>query len=148
TPIDEGKCSGRNWLENYWLNLKVTVTPTDELVSLQQELLQKKKITPKNKLMETVVKDPVIEVQDMEIEEIQTSQLEQQQVNRDINWYQQKILQYKEENKCSLRDMAKEIEISPSNLSKLLIGKRKRLSEETHNKLDKWIERQEVVNLL
>ena len=42
TPIDEGKCSGRNWLENYWLNLKVTVTPTDELVSLQQELLQKK----------------------------------------------------------------------------------------------------------
>ena len=26
TPIDEGKCSGRNWLENYWLNLKVTVT--------------------------------------------------------------------------------------------------------------------------
>ncbi|MEC2745700.1 hypothetical protein P9Z56_29160 [Bacillus cereus] len=148
TPIDEGKCSGRNWLENYWLNLKVTVTPTDELVSLQQELLQKKKITPKNKLMETLVKDPVIEVQDMETEEIQVSQLEQQQVNRDINWYQQKILQYKEENKCSLRDIAKEIEISPSNLSKLLTGKRKRLSEETSNKLDKWIERQEVVSLL
>ncbi|WP_436867115.1 hypothetical protein [Bacillus fungorum] len=109
---------------------------------------KKKKITPKNKLMETLVKDPVIDVQDMETEEIQTPQLEQQQVNRDINWYQQKILQYKEENKCSLRDFAKEIEISPSNLSKLLTGKRKRLGEETHNKLDKWIERQEIVNLL
>ncbi|MFD6843415.1 hypothetical protein ACFWCE_26550, partial [Bacillus cereus] len=57
-------------------------------------------------------------------------------------------LQYKEENKCSLRDIAKEIEISPFNLSKLLTGKRKRLSEETHNKLDKWIERREGVNFL
>ncbi|MED2635194.1 helix-turn-helix transcriptional regulator, partial [Bacillus thuringiensis] len=145
TPIDERKCSGRNWLENYWLNLKVTVTPTDELVSLQQELLQKKKIAPKNKLIETLAKETVIEVQE---EDIQPLQLNQQQVNKDINWYQQKILQYKEENKCSLRDIAKEIGISPSNLSKLLTGKRKRLSEETYNKLDKWIERQEVVNLL
>lgn len=79
----------------------------------------------------------------MKREEIETPQLNQQQVNKDINWYQQKILQYKEENKCSLRDIAKEIEISPFNLSKLLTGKRKRLSEETHNKLDKWIERRE-----
>ncbi|MDF9504277.1 helix-turn-helix transcriptional regulator [Bacillus cereus] len=148
TPIDEMKCSGRNWLENYWLNLKVTVTPTDELVSLQQELLQKKKIIPKNKLMGTLVKESVIEVQDMGKEDVQPLQLNQQQKNKDINWFQQKILQYKEENKCSLRDMAKEIEVSPSNLSKLLTGKRKRLSEETRNKLDKWIERQEVVNLL
>nr|WP_255289011.1 helix-turn-helix domain-containing protein [Bacillus thuringiensis] len=124
------------------------MTPTDELVSLQQELLQKKKIAPKNKLMGSLVKKPVIEVQDPETEEIQPTQLNQQQVNKDINWYQQKILEYKEENKSSLRDIAKEIDISPSNLSKLLTGKRKRLSEETHNKLDKWIERQEVVNLL
>ena len=84
----------------------------------------------------------------METVEIQSSRLEQEQVNRDINWYQQNILLYKEENKSSLRDIAKEIDISPSNLSKLLTGKRKRLSEETRNKLDKWIERQEVVNLL
>ena len=56
TPLDEDKCSGRNWLNEYWLNLKVTITPTDELVSLQQELLQKKKNTSKNKLQETLVK--------------------------------------------------------------------------------------------
>nr|WP_254907418.1 helix-turn-helix domain-containing protein [Bacillus thuringiensis] len=98
--------------------------------------------------MGSLVKKPVIEVQDPETEEIQPTQLNQQQVNKDINWYQQKILEYKEENKSSLRDIAKEIDISPSNLSKLLTGKRKRLSEETHNKLDKWIKRQEVVNLL
>ncbi len=35
----------------------------------------------------------------METEEIKSAQLEHQQVNRDINWYQQKILQYTEENK-------------------------------------------------
>ncbi|BCC21101.1 hypothetical protein BKK39_28575 [Bacillus cereus] len=57
------------------------------------------------------------------------------------NWYQQKICQYKYENKCNLRDREKEIEISPLNFSKLLTGKIKRLSEETRNKLGKWIER-------
>jgi DNA-binding Xre family transcriptional regulator len=57
------------------------------------------------------------------------------------NWYQQKICQYKYENKCNLRDREKEIEISPLNFSKLLTGKKKRLSEETRNKLGKWIER-------
>lgn len=147
-PLDEDKCIGRNWLNEYWLNLKVTITPTDELVSLQQELLQKKKNTSKNKLLETLVKEPVLEVLDMATEEIQVPQINLQQTRKDINWYQQKIIHYKEENECSLRDLAKEIEISPSNLSKLLTGKRKRLSDETKNKLDKWIERQEVVNLL
>ncbi|ACK98521.1 MULTISPECIES: helix-turn-helix domain-containing protein [Bacillus cereus group] len=148
TPIDEEKCSGRNWLVDYWLNLKVTITPTDELVTLQQELLQKKKIAPKNNLLTTLVKEPELEVLSMETEEILAPQMNLQQTNKDIDWYQQKIIHYKEENKCSLRDIAKEIEISPSNLSKLLTGKRKRLSDETKNKLDKWIERQEVVNLL
>ncbi|KAA0780893.1 hypothetical protein [Bacillus sp. TE8-1] len=84
----------------------------------------------------------------MKTEEIQTPQLNQQQVNKYINWYQQKILQYNEENRCSLRDIGKEIELFPSNLSKLLTGKRKSLSGETRNKLEKRIERQEVVNLL
>ncbi|HFK1765750.1 TPA: helix-turn-helix domain-containing protein [Bacillus mobilis] len=148
TPLDEDKCSGRNWLNEYWLNLKVTITPTDELVSLQQELLQKKKITPKNKLLGTLVKEPALEALDIAREEIQVPQNNLLQTSKDINWYQQKIIHYKEENECSLRDLAKEIEISPSNLSKLLTGKRKRLSDETKNKLDKWIERQEVVNLL
>ncbi|MES5896652.1 helix-turn-helix transcriptional regulator [Bacillus cereus group sp. RP43] len=87
--------------------------------------------------MGTLVKEPAVESQDMETEEFQPPQLNQQQINKDINWYQQKILHYKEENKCSLRDIAKGIEISPSNLSKLLTGKRKRLSEETRNKFDK-----------
>ncbi|PEB54645.1 hypothetical protein COO03_04675 [Bacillus sp. AFS098217] len=148
TPIDEDKCVGRNWLENYWLNLKVTITPTDELVTLQQELLQKKKIAPKNKIIETPVKEQILEGIGTVVEEIRPLQLNQQQENKEISWYQQRIMEYKDENKASLRDIAKEIEISPSNLSKLLTGKRKRLSDETRNKLDKWIKRQEVVNLL
>lgn len=35
-----------------------------------------------------------------------------------------------------------------NSVREMLSGKRKRLNEDTKNKLDKWIERQEVVNLL
>ncbi|MBS7718633.1 hypothetical protein KIN07_12105, partial [Vibrio cholerae] len=30
--IDEEKCKGKNWFENYWLKLKVIISPTNELV--------------------------------------------------------------------------------------------------------------------
>ncbi|QEL82915.1 XRE family transcriptional regulator (plasmid) [Bacillus sp. JAS24-2] len=146
--IDEDKCIGRNWLENYWLNLKVTITPTDELVKLQQELVQKKKLPLKNKVIESPIEKKVIEGSGrIEVKPL-SIQLDSHENIKEISWYKQMILQYKDENKSSLRDIAREIDISPSNLSKLLTGKRKKLSEETKKKLDKWIERQEVVNLL
>ncbi len=60
----------------------------------------------------------------------------------------EKMNTYKEKNNKSIRELAKEIDISYSTLSRMLSGKRKRLNDDTKNKLDKWIERQEVMNLL
>ncbi|PGT83119.1 hypothetical protein COD17_24950 [Bacillus thuringiensis] len=71
-----------------------------------------------------------------------------QEAPNSIEFYIEKMNTYKEKNKKSIRELAKEIDISYSTLSRMLSGKRKRLNDDTKNKLDKWIERQVVVNLL
>ncbi len=40
--IDEEKCKGKSRFENYWLKLKVIISPTNDLVKLQKELITKK----------------------------------------------------------------------------------------------------------
>lgn len=91
-------------------------------------------------VIEMEEKQPVIEEQLISI-------LNQEILNS-IEFYIQKMNTYKEKNNKSIRELAKEIEISYSTLSRMLCGKRKRLNDHTKIKLDKWIERQEVVNLL
>lgn len=91
-------------------------------------------------VIEMEEKQPVIEEQPISI-------LNQETLNS-IEFYIEKMNTYKEKNNKSIRELAKEIEISYSTLSRMLFGKRKRLNDNTKSKLDKWIERQEVVNLL
>ncbi|SMD41331.1 hypothetical protein SAMN06272738_6054 [Bacillus sp. JKS001846] len=68
-----------------------------------------------------------------------------QEIPNSIEFYIEKMNTYKEKNNKSIRELAN---ISYSTLSRMLSGKRKRLNDDTKNKLDKWIERQEVMNLL
>ncbi|WP_242285116.1 helix-turn-helix transcriptional regulator [Bacillus cereus group sp. BfR-BA-01394] len=138
--IDEEKCKGKNWFENYWLKLKVIISPTNELVKLQQELITKKSKQQSPLIIEIEEKAPVIEEKPINI-------LNQETPNS-IEFYIEKMNAYKEKNNKSIRELAKEIDISYSTLSRMLSGKRKRLNDDTKNKLDKWIERQEVMNLL
>ncbi|MEH7028111.1 hypothetical protein [Bacillus wiedmannii] len=138
--IDEEKCKGKNWFENYWLKLKVIISPTNELVKLQQEL-----ITKKNKQQVPLVIE--MEEKPQVIEEKPVSILNQE-IPNSIEFYIEKMNTYKEKNNKSIRGLAKEIDISYSTLSRMLSGQRKRLNDDTKNKLDKWIERQEVMNLL
>ncbi|MES5894121.1 hypothetical protein QCI75_14660 [Bacillus cereus group sp. RP43] len=91
-------------------------------------------------VIEMEEKQPVIEEQPISI-------LNQEILNS-IEFYIEKMNTYKEKNNKSIRELAKEIEISYLTLSRMLCGKRKRLNDDTKIKLDKWIERQEVVNLL
>ncbi|PEV36746.1 hypothetical protein COK37_30660 [Bacillus thuringiensis] len=140
TGIDEEKCKGKNWFENYWLKLKVIISPTNELVKLQQELITKKNKQQIPLVIDVEEKMPVI--QDKPINILN------QEITNSIEFYIEKMNTYKEKNNKSIRDLAKEIEISYSTLSRILSDKRKRLNDDTKNKLDKWIERQEVVNLL
>ncbi|MCW9134148.1 helix-turn-helix transcriptional regulator [Bacillus paramycoides] len=138
--IDEEKCKGKNWFENYWLKLKVIISPTNELVKLQQEL-----ITKKSKQHVPLV----IEMEEtLSVIEEKPIRILNQEIPNSIEFYIEKMNTYKEKNNKSIRELAKEIEISYSTLSRMLSGKRKRLNDDTKIKLDKWIERQEVVNLL
>ncbi|MEC2467107.1 helix-turn-helix transcriptional regulator, partial [Bacillus cereus] len=138
--IDEEKCKGKNWFENYWLKLKVIISPTNELVKLQQELITKKSKQHAPLVIEMEEKPPVIEEQPISIVN--------QEPPNSIEFYIEKMNTYKEKNNKSIRELAIEIDISYSTLSRMLSGKRKRLNDDTKNKLDKWIERQVVVNLL
>ncbi|SCC24179.1 PXO-14-like conserved protein [Bacillus cereus] len=138
--IDEEKCKGKNWFENYWLKLKVIISPTNELVKLQQELITKKSKQQAPLVIEMEERPPVIEEKPISIPN--------QEIPNSIEFYIEKMNTYKEKNNKSIRELAKEIDISYSTLSRMLSGKRKRLNDDTKNKLDKWIERQEVMNLL
>lgn len=120
--------------------LNVIISPTNELVKLQQELISKKNKQQIPFIIEIEEKQPAI-VED------KISILNQDNPNR-IEFYIEKMNTYKEKNNKSIRELAKEIEISYSALSRMLSGKRKRLNEETKGKLDKWIERQGIANLL
>ncbi|MGH0618469.1 helix-turn-helix domain-containing protein [Bacillus cereus] len=139
--IDEEKCKGKNWFENYWLKLKVIISPTNELVKLQQELITKKSKQQAPLVIEMEEQPPVIEEKPISI-------IPEQEIPNSIEFYIEKMNTYKEKNNKSIRELAKEIDISYSTLSRMLSGKRKRLNDDTKNKLDKWIERQEVMNLL
>jgi len=138
--IDEEKCKGKNWFENYWLKLKVIISPTNELVKLQQELITKKNKQQVPLVIEMEEKPSVIEEKPVSILN--------QEIPNSIEFYIEKMNTYKEKNNKSIRGLAKEIDISYSTLSRMLSGQRKRLNDDTKNKLDKWIERQEVMNLL
>ncbi|MED2634956.1 helix-turn-helix domain-containing protein [Bacillus thuringiensis] len=138
--IDEEKCKGKNWFENYWLKLKVIISPTNELVKLQQELITKKSKQQPPLIIEIEEKPPVIEEKSISIPN--------QEITNSIEFYIEKMNTYKEKNDKSIRELAKETDVSYSTLSRILSGKRKRLNDDTKVKLDKWIERQEVMNLL
>ncbi|WOA60716.1 helix-turn-helix domain-containing protein [Bacillus mycoides] len=138
--IDEEKCKGKNWFENYWLKLKVIISPTNELVKLQQELITKKSKQQPPLVIEMEEKPLVIEEKPIRVQNLENP--------NSIEFYIERMNTYKEKNNKSIRELAKEIDISYSTLSRMLSGKRKRLNDETKNKLDKWIERQEVMNLL
>ena len=138
--IEEEKCKGKNWFENYWLKLKVIISPTNELVKLQQELITKKNKQQVPLVIEMEEKPSVIEEKPVSILN--------QEIPNSIEFYIEKMNTYKEKNNKSIRGLAKEIDISYSTLSRMLSGQRKRLNDDTKNKLDKWIERQEVMNLL
>ncbi|PGM87561.1 hypothetical protein CN958_29670 [Bacillus cereus] len=60
-----------------------------------------------------------------------------QEIPNGIEFYIKKMNTYKEKNNKSIRELAKEIDISYSTLSRMLSGKRKRLNDGTKNKLDK-----------
>ncbi|AQY42489.1 XRE family transcriptional regulator [Bacillus thuringiensis] len=131
-PLDEQQIGKRNWFKNYYTNLGITILPPEEMLQSMDRVIGKKIIEePQKQLPEvTVVKDIKKTVKSVE------------QIEKKIR---DQILKVHNEKKVSIREIADEISISPSTLSRFCNYKTKRLSKKALEKLTKWCERQEIL---
>ncbi|KEK21743.1 helix-turn-helix domain-containing protein [Bacillus gaemokensis] len=132
--LDEQQFGKRNWFKNYYSNLGITILPPEEMLqSMGRGIGVGKKFieVPQEQV-------PVVTV----VEEVrETVELVEQ---REKNIRDQ-ILKVHNEKKVSIREIADEISISPSTLSRFCNYKTKRLSKKALEKLTKWCERQEIL---
>ncbi|MFC9450104.1 helix-turn-helix domain-containing protein [Bacillus cereus] len=131
-PLDEQQVGKRNWFKNYYANLGITILPPEEMLQSMDRVIEKKSIEePQEQLPEvTVVKEVKKTVESVE------------QIEKKIR---DQILKVHNEKKVSIREIADEISISPSTLSRFCNYKTKRLSKKALEKLTKWCERQEIL---
>ncbi|EOP01957.1 helix-turn-helix domain-containing protein [Bacillus sp. WC2507] len=131
-PLDEQQIGKRNWFKNYYANLGITILPPEEMLESMDRGIGKKSIEePQEQLPEVTV-----------VKEIKKTVESVEQIEKKIR---DQILKVHNEKKVSIREIADEISISPSTLSRFCNHKTKRLSKKALEKLTKWCERQEIL---
>ncbi|MGK0536032.1 helix-turn-helix domain-containing protein [Bacillus sp. 'calajunan'] len=131
-PLDEQQIGKRNWFKNYYTNLGITILPPEEMLQSMDRVIGKKSIEePQEQLPEVTV-----------VKEIKKTVESVEQIEKKIR---DQILKVHNEKKVSIREIADEISISPSTLSRFCNYKTKRLSKKALEKLTKWCERQEIL---
>ncbi|MFB8331117.1 helix-turn-helix domain-containing protein [Bacillus wiedmannii] len=131
-PLDEQQIGKRNWFKNYYANLGITILPPEEMLQSMDRVIGKKSIEePQEQLPEVTV-----------VKEIKKTVESVEQIEKKIR---NQILKVHNEKKVSIREIADEISISPSTLSRFCNHKTKRLSKKALEKLTKWCERQEIL---
>ncbi|PEB98929.1 MULTISPECIES: helix-turn-helix domain-containing protein [Bacillus cereus group] len=131
-PLDEQQIGKRNWFKNYYTNLGITILPPEEMLQSMDRVIGKKSIEePQEQLSEVKV-----------VKEIKKTVESVEQIEKKIR---DQILKVHNEKKVSIREIADEISISPSTLSRFCNYKTKRLSKKALEKLTKWCERQEIL---
>lgn len=131
-PLDEQQIGKRNWFKNYYTNLGITILPPEEMLQSMDRVITKKSIEePQEQLPEVKV-----------VKEIKKTVESVEQIEKKIR---DQILKVHNEKKVSIREIADEISISPSTLSRFCNYKTKRLSKKALEKLTKWCERQEIL---
>ncbi|TBX39225.1 helix-turn-helix domain-containing protein [Bacillus thuringiensis] len=131
-PLDEQQIGKRNWFKNYYTNLGITILPPEEMLQSMDRVIGKKSIEePQEKLPEVTV-----------VKEIKKTVESVEQIEKKIR---DQILKVHNEKKVSIREIADEMSISPSTLSRFCNYKTKRLSKKALEKLTKWCERQEIL---
>ncbi|PED84912.1 helix-turn-helix domain-containing protein [Bacillus cereus] len=131
-PLDEQQIGKRNWFKNYYTNLGITILPPEEMLQSMDRVIGKKSIEePQEQLPEVKV-----------VKEIKKTVESVEQIEKKIR---DKILKVHNEKKVSIREIADEMSISPSTLSRFCNYKTKRLSKKALEKLTKWCERQEIL---
>ncbi|TCJ79047.1 UNVERIFIED_ORG: RpiR family transcriptional regulator [Bacillus cereus] len=131
-PLDEQQIGKRNWFKNYYANLGITILPPEEMLQSMDRVIGKKSIEePQEQIPEVTV-----------VKEIKKTVESVEQIEKKIR---DQILKVHNEKKVSIREIADEISISPSTLSRFCNHKTKRLSKKALEKLTKWCERQEIL---
>ncbi|MBD8077122.1 helix-turn-helix domain-containing protein [Bacillus thuringiensis] len=131
-PLNEQQIGKRNWFKNYYTNLGITILPPEEMLQSMDRVIGKKSIEePQEKLPEVTV-----------VKEIKKTVESVEQIEKKIR---DQILKVHNEKKVSIREIADEMSISPSTLSRFCNYKTKRLSKKALEKLTKWCERQEIL---
>ncbi|MED0940277.1 XRE family transcriptional regulator [Bacillus mobilis] len=131
-PLDEQQIGKRNWFKNYYANLGITILPPEEMLQSMDRVIGKKSIEePQEQIPEVTV-----------VKEIKKTVESFEQIEKKIR---DQILKVHNEKKVSIREIADEISISPSTLSRFCNHKTKRLSKKALEKLTKWCERQEIL---
>ncbi|CDN39637.1 helix-turn-helix domain-containing protein [Bacillus thuringiensis] len=131
-PLDEQQIGKRNWFKNYYANLGITILPPEEMLQSMDRKIGKKSIEkPQEQLPEVIG-----------VEEVRKTVESVEQIEKKIR---DKIMKVHNEKKISVREIADEISISPSTLSRFCNYKTKRLSKKALKKLTKWCERQEIL---
>ncbi|MFK4011729.1 helix-turn-helix domain-containing protein [Bacillus cereus] len=131
-PLDEQQIGKRNWFKNYYTNLGITILPPEEMLQSMDRVIGKRSIEePQEQLPEVKV-----------VKEIKKTVESVEQIEKKIR---DQILKVHNEKKVSIREIADEISISPSTLSRFCNYKTKRLSKKALEKLTKWCERQEIL---
>ncbi|MGZ9682942.1 helix-turn-helix domain-containing protein [Bacillus cereus] len=131
-PLDEQQIGKRNWFKNYYTNLGITILPPEEMLQSMDRVIGKKIVEePQEKLPEVTV-----------VKEIKKTVESVEQIEKKIR---DQILKVHNEKKVSIREIADEMSISPSTLSRFCNYKTKRLSKKALEKLTKWCERQEIL---
>ncbi|MGE6551257.1 helix-turn-helix domain-containing protein [Bacillus mycoides] len=131
-PLDEQQVGKRNWFKNYYSNLGITILPPEEMLQSMDSGIGNKFIEePQDQL-------PVVTV----VEEVRETVEPVEQREKKIR---DQILKVHNEKNVSIREIADEVSISPSTLSRFCNYKTKRLSKKALEKLTKWCERQEIL---
>lgn len=131
-PLDEQQIGIRNWFKNYYANLGITILPPEEMLQSMDRVIGKKCI---EELQEQLPEVTVVKEVKKTVESVE-------QIEKKIR---EQILKVHNEKKVSIREIADEISISPSTLSRFCNYKTKRLSKKALEKLTKWCERQEIL---
>ncbi|WP_433775194.1 helix-turn-helix domain-containing protein [Bacillus wiedmannii] len=122
--LDETKIGERNWFKNYFEKLGIIILPPKELMNNIDSMVKKKTIDTQEKQEEhyiaDTVKQPTVGLEDI---------------------IREKIMH---QNK-TMREIADEIGISPATLSRFCNKKMKRISKSVNEKLNKWYERQMII---
>ncbi|MGH1277050.1 helix-turn-helix domain-containing protein [Bacillus cereus] len=126
--LDETKIGERNWFKNYYSKLGIIILPPQELMNNIDSMVKKKTIGMQEKQEDHYIAETVK----------QTPEGTEDVIREKI------MYQHMHQNK-TMREIADEIGLSPATLSRFCNNKMKRISKSVNEKLNKWYERQMII---